>query len=59
MLQSSMTGEMAAAVDPRWENEKLLMKAVMEKLNISEEDMNQPGFIKEKLREINIDILLS
>lgn len=54
-----MTGEMAAVVDPRWENEKLLMKAVMEKLNISEEDMNQPGFIKEKLREINIDILLS
>lgn len=41
------------------ENEELLLKTVMEKLNITVEDMNKKGFIKEKLREINIDSILS
>lgn len=46
-------------VSPRHENRELLLTSVMKKLKITDEDMNRPGFIKEKLREINLDILLS
>jgi hypothetical protein len=46
-------------MSPYYENRDLLLKASMEKLGITEEDMNKSGFVKEKLREINIDILLS
>lgn len=63
MIQSSniSSGPVSEStgVDPRWENRELLIKTVMEKLKISEDDMRRPGFIREKLREINLDILLS
>lgn len=61
MIQSSKIsrGPVSERMDPRWENRELLIKTVMEKLKISEDDMRRPGFIREKFREINLDILLS
>jgi hypothetical protein len=56
VMSESMDSEM---VSPRMENRDLLLKAVMEKLKISNEDMSKRGYVKEKLREINLDILLS
>lgn len=43
----------------RWENKELLLKTIMTKLNITEEDLeNDPSWIKSKIREANIDSIL-
>ena len=43
----------------RWENKELLLKTIMAKLNITEDDLeNDPSWIKSKIREANIDTIL-
>ena len=42
-----------------WENKQLLLKAIMRKLNLTDEDLEkEPSFIRAKIREANIDELL-
>jgi hypothetical protein len=43
----------------RWENERMLLKSIMSKLGINEEDLeNEPSWMKAKIREFNIDTVL-
>lgn len=43
----------------RWENERLLITAIMNKLGITEDDLeNEPSWVKSKIREFNIDTVL-
>ncbi len=54
-----MNEEAAAVPSFRWENKELLLKSIMSKLNISEEDLEKdPSWIKSKIREANIDSIL-
>ena len=49
----------AEAPDYRWENEKLLLRVIKEKLGITDEDMRKPDVVKQKLRDSNIEEILS
>jgi len=42
-----------------WENERLLLKIIKEKLGITDEDMRTPDVVKQKVREANINTILS
>lgn len=42
----------------KWENEKLLLKAIKEQLKITDEDMQSPSIVKAKIRDAKIDIVL-
>lgn len=46
------------APDYRWENEKLLLKAIKGQLKITDEDMQSPSIVKAKIRDAKIDIVL-
>ena len=52
-------GPMMGRPSYRWENERLLMTAIMNKLGITEDDLeNEPSWVKAKIREFNIDTVL-
>ena len=55
---SSMTDEMSESPDYRWQNERLLLKAIKEQLKITDEDMQSPHVVKAKIRDAKIDIVL-
>jgi hypothetical protein len=43
----------------RWDNKEYLLEVFMKQLGITEEDLeNEPSWIKAKVREFNIDIVL-
>jgi len=43
----------------RWENKEYLLEVFMKQLGITENDLeNEPSWIKAKVREFNIDIVL-
>lgn len=42
-----------------WENERMLLQTIMNKLGITEDDLeNEPSWMKAKIREFNIDTIL-
>lgn len=53
-------GEVSQKVeDFSYENREYLLKVIMNKLGIEELDLyKQPGYIKAKVREMNLDTLL-
>jgi hypothetical protein len=54
-----MEEAMAERPSYRWENERLLITAIMNKLGITEDDLeNEPSWVKSKIREFNIDTVL-
>lgn len=43
----------------RWDNERMLLETIMNKLGINSEDLeNDPSWMKAKIREFNIDTVL-
>lgn len=43
----------------RWDNERMLLETIMNKLGINSEDLeNEPSWMKAKIREFNIDAIL-
>lgn len=42
----------------RWENERYLLNIIKTQLEITDEDMNDPGIVKAKVRNSNIDKVL-
>jgi len=42
----------------KWDNERLLLKAIKHQLNITDEDMHDPFIVKSKLRDLKIDEVL-
>ena len=51
---------MTEAVSYRWENKELLLKTIMAKLNITEDDLeNDPSWMRAKVREMNIEKVLN
>ena len=43
----------------RWENERMLLETIMNKLGINSEDLeNEPSWMKAKIRDFNIDTVL-
>jgi hypothetical protein len=48
-----------AMPDYRWENERYLLNIIKTQLGITDEDMNDPGVVKAKVREANIDKVLA
>jgi hypothetical protein len=59
IYQAEAMAEAPEAPDYRWQNEKLLLKVIKEKLGITDEDMKTPDVVKQKLRESNITEILS
>jgi hypothetical protein len=52
-------GPMMERPSYRWENERLLITAIMNKLGITEDQLeNEPSWTKAKIREFNIDTVL-
>ena len=52
-------GSMAERPSYRWENERMLLDTIMNKLGINAEDLeNDPSWMKAKIREFNIDTVL-
>jgi hypothetical protein len=52
-------GPMTERPSYRWENERLLITAIMNKLGITEDQLeNEPSWTKAKIREFNIDTVL-
>ena len=58
MMSGAMSESMSEAPDYRWENEKLLLKAIKEQLKITDEDMRSPSIVRAKIRDAKIDIIL-
>lgn len=54
-----MDSAMTAAPDYRYQNERLLLKIIKEKIGITDEDMYTPNVVKEKVRQSNIEEILS
>lgn len=57
----STAGEAMMSERPsyRWENERMLLETIMNKLEINTEDLeNDPSWMKAKIREFNIDTVL-
>ena len=55
---SEMTGmdmAMSEAVDPRWENEKNILKWAKEQLGVTEEDMRDTSIVSAKIRNAKIE----
>ena len=50
---------MKSEPDYRYENERLLLRIIKEKIGITEEDMYTPNVVKEKVRQSNIEEILS
>jgi hypothetical protein len=51
---------MSEAVSYRYENKEYLLKTIMNQLGMTEEDLeNDPSWVKAKVREANIDKVLS
>lgn len=53
-------GDMAMSESPdyRYQNERLLLKAIKEQLKITDEEMHSPHAVKAKIRDAKIDIVL-
>lgn len=52
-------GPMMERPSYRWENERMLLDTIMNKLGINTEDLeNDPSWMKAKIREFNIDTVL-
>ncbi len=49
---------MSEMPDYRWENERYLLNIIKTQLGITDEDMQDPGVVKAKVREANIDKVL-
>ena len=58
MMSKSMDSAMSESPNYRWENEKLLLKAIKGQLKITDEDMQSPSIVKAKIRDAKIDIVL-
>lgn len=58
MMSGSMDSAMSESPNYRWENEKLLLKAIKGQLKITDEDMQSPSIVKAKIRDAKIDIVL-
>ena len=44
----------------RWENQQYLLEVIMKQLNITNEDLeNDPSWIKSKVRDLNIEKVLT
>lgn len=43
----------------KWENERLLLRVIQEKLGITDEDMRTPDVVKQKLRDANIEEIIN
>jgi hypothetical protein len=55
----SYAADMQERPSYRWENKETLLKAIMNQLQITDEDLeNDPMWIKAKLRELNIERVL-
>lgn len=54
-----MDAAMKSEPDYRYENERLLLRIIKEKIGITEEDMYTPNVVKEKVRQSNIEEILS
>jgi hypothetical protein len=48
-----------AMPDYRWENVRYLLNIIKTQLGITDADMNDPGVVKAKVREANIDKVLA
>jgi hypothetical protein len=60
MSRIDMGDTMSEAVSYRWENKEYLLKTIMNQLGMTEEDLeNDPSWVKAKVREANIDKVLS
>lgn len=52
-------GPMMERPSYRWENERMLLETIMNKLGIAAEDLeNDTSWMKAKIREFNIDTVL-
>lgn len=58
-LNGYMDAPMKSEPDYRYENERLLLRIIKEKIGITEEDMYTPNVVKEKVRQSNIEEILS
>jgi hypothetical protein len=56
-----MNGEMSMSESPdyRRQNERYLLDIIKNQLGITDEDMESPSLVKAKVRESNIDKVLS
>jgi len=52
------SGAMAEAVNPRYENERFLLNVIRQKLNISDEDMENISTVKAKVRDSKLNEVL-
>lgn len=57
-MSNMSSGTMAESVDPRYENERFLLKTIREKLNISDEDMRDPSIVRAKVRDSKLNEVL-
>lgn len=51
--------EVTAEPNYKWENERLLLRVIQEKLGITDEDMRTPDVVKQKLRDANIEEIIN
>ena len=58
MSISASSGSMAEAVDPRYDNERFLLRVIREKLNISDDDMRDISVVRAKVRDSKLNEVL-
>lgn len=52
------SGAMAQSVNPRYENERFLLNVIRQKLNISDEDMENISTVRAKVRDSKLNEVL-